>query len=392
MKWAALLVLAACRPAATPHASAHEVVRTAAVARGQILDRVLLTGEVHAASSIDLSVPRTEYWALAIRWLAEDGAMVKAGDRVLEFDNSQFTQQLDQKKLALREADAALVAARDLQAITTETKQVELKTHRIELEKATVRADVPPDLLSGRDAQERQLEKKKAQVAVDKAEQDLIAQEQEADLELKVKQIEADKAKRAIDAAEKSIAELVVHAPRDGMLVVETHPWEGRKYQVGDTVQPGMTIVSLPDLDKGMEAHADLSDVDDGRVAVGDTGTCTLDAYPDTPIACKVEQLTPVARPKGGRGSLRRAFSVVLSLASATGERMRPGMSVKVELRRAPLSNVLVVPRGAVVLDGKTARVRMASGELRDVDLGPCDAQACAVDKGLAEGEQVRLE
>jgi len=309
--------------------------------------------------------------------MAEDGTTVKAGDRVLEFDNSAFATSLDQKKIALREAEMAAAGAHDMGAIETETKQVELRQHQIGLAKASVKADVPQDLLAGRDAQERQLEKKRAQVALDKAELDLSAQKQETNLEQRVKTIEVEKARRAIEAAEKSIGELVVIAPRDGILVIDDHPWEGRKFHIGDTVQPGMTIMSLPDLAKGMEVHAELSDVDDGRVAIGMTGTCTLDAYPTDAIACKVEQLTPVARPKGGRGSLRRAFAIVLSLPKADVTRMRPGMSVKIELPREPQTNVLVVPRGA----------KLPAGAV----LGACDEQVCAVKGGLGEGDRVPL-
>ena len=380
-----LPLLAACHGAGAVERVASDPLRIDVAQRGKVDDRVLLTGELRAASAVDLSVPRTDTWQLAIRWMAEDGAQVKAGERVLEFDNSAFTKELEQKKLAYVDAEMTFAGAKDLSAIETQTKQVELEQHRIALEKATVKADVPADLLSVREAQERQLDKKRMQVAVKKAEEDLAAQKAEAEQELRVKQIAVEKAKRDIEAAKKSIDELVETAPRDGILVIGDHPWLGRKFRVGDTVQPGMAIMSLPDLAGGMEVRAELSDVDDGRIHVGEQGTCTLDAYPEQPIACTVKQLTPVARPKEGRGSLRRAFEVTVEMAKSEAT-WRPGMSVKVELRRPPLENVIVVPRGAVV-DGK---VRMASGEWREVGLGACDAQRCAVDRGIAEGEKVR--
>ncbi len=375
MRRLALLLLIACH-GKTAERAPTEAPRFATVTKGSITDRVLVTGELHAASAIDLDVPRTDAWQLSIRWMAEDGAQVKAGDRVLEYDNSAFASSLDQKRLALREAEMAAASARDLAAIDGDSKKVELRQHQIALAKAAVKADVPADLLAGRDAQERQLDKKKAQVALDKAELDLAAGKQESDLEQKVKSIELEKAKRAIDAAEQSIKELVVTAPRDGILVIDSNPWTGNKYQLGDSVEPGMTIMSLPDMSKGMEVQAELSDVDDGRVSVGETGTCTLDAYPNDAIACKVESLTPVARPKGGRGSLRRAFALVLSLGTTDGTRMRPGMSVKVELPRTVEADALVVPRGAILPQGAT--------------LGACDAQKCAV-KGLREGDRVQV-
>ena len=57
--------------------------------------RLLLTGEVASASSTDLFVPETPLWALQLRSLAEDGAPVKAGDPVAEFDATGLTAELD---------------------------------------------------------------------------------------------------------------------------------------------------------------------------------------------------------------------------------------------------------------------------------------------------------
>jgi multidrug efflux pump subunit AcrA (membrane-fusion protein) len=367
-------------------------VRTEKVKRGDIVDRVLLAGTLHATQSEELRVPRTPMWELPIRWMAEDGAVVKAGDRALEFDNSSFVATLKEKKLQYIDAAMTFDTFLDVSALDEAQKTFELDNAKLVLAKAKVQASVPADLMAARTAQERQLELKRAEVAVDKAEKELASTKAANSLEKQVKKIELDKAKQTILDAEKAISELDLKAPRDGIIVVGEHPWMGRKLQIGDTVQPGWTIVELPDLTSGMQVRAELSDVDDGRVSIGMQGSCTLDAYPDKPVACTVKELMPVASGKGGQ-SLRRGFALVLTLASADPERMRPGMSLKVELRRPLLANQLVVPRGAVRFekDGEKqiTRVVLASGERRDVELGPCDAQGCAVTKGLAEGQAV---
>lgn len=385
MKWL-VIALAACSAQATPH-TAGEVVRTAKAEKRDIVDRVLLTGRLRAASSVGVTVPKTDQWQLPVRWLVEDGTAVKAGERVAELDNSAFTKELEQKKLSLRDAETGLLNAKALAAIAIAGKQTELDQAKIALAKATLRADVPADLLTARDAQERQLEKKRSEINLKKAEDGLASEKQQQALELKVKEIELDKAKHGIETAQATIDALVLKAPRDGNAIVENHPWLGRKLRVGDSVMAGMQLVTLPDANAAMIVEADLSDVDDGRAAVGMAGTCTLDAYPNDPIACTVTDVTPVARSQGEK-SLRRTFSVTLALAS-TKDKMRPGMSVKVELLHAAVP-ALVVPRGAVVFD-KQPRVRMADGGLRDVTLGACDAQGCAVAKGVSEGEAVRL-
>jgi multidrug efflux pump subunit AcrA (membrane-fusion protein) len=125
------------------------------------------------------------------------------------------------------------------------------------------------------------------------------------------------------------------------------------------------------------------------------TGTCTLDAYPGDAVPCTVKSIAPVARSKG-ESSLRRTFAADLDLskglAKTDAARMRPGMSIKVELPSRRAANVVIVPRGALAAPPDAARraqVRMAGGELRGVTLGLCDGQRCAVEAGLAAGDVV---
>jgi multidrug efflux pump subunit AcrA (membrane-fusion protein) len=367
--------------------------RAATIAQGEIKERVLLTGELRAGSATDLTVPKTDVWELTIRWMAEDGAQVKAGERVLEFDNSAFTTGLVQKQIAVIEAASAARTYRDVSGMAASVKQHELQQAQVAVEKAKLLASVPADLLPQRTVQDRQLEKTRAELALTKVEKDVTTEKQASALEAKVKQIELEKTRRAVETAEKAISELVLKAPKDGAISVGTHPWEGRRFQVGDTVQPGFVIVTLPDFSQPMEVKAELSDVDDGRVAIGQKGKCTLDAYPQEPLPCEVKELAPVARTRQ-RQSLRRNFAVSLSIPNKDPERMRPGMSVKIELD-GPKKSGLVAPRSALLFgneranNGGKAALRLANGEMREVKVAGCDAQQCVIESGASLGETV---
>ena len=384
-----IVVLAACGGRARENAPAGSAtaVRTAQVTRGPIADRTVLTGELRAGAQVELVAPKTDAWQITIRWMVEDGATVKQGDRVLEFDNSSITAGLEQKKLAARDAAAQFASAREVSAMTVTEKDFEAKQHQIALAKAKLLASVPDDLLDKRTSQERKLAQLKAEVALDGADRQLAAQRSQATLDDRVKQIELDKATRALELADKTLENLIIKAPTDGVISIGDHPWEGRRFVPGDSVQPGMTIMTLPDLTKPMEVRADLSDVDDGRVAIGQVGTCTLDAYPGEPLPCTVTDLAPVARAKN-RQSLRRGFAVKLSVVTKNPE-LRPGMSVRIELPGRTAAPGLRVPRGAVHFADTT--VTLGSGESRTIELGACDAQHCAIVKGLAEGDTVIL-
>ncbi len=273
------------------------------VSRGDVRDRVLLTGELDAVSADILKVPRTSEWLIQLRWLEADGTAVKAGQKVADFDNSAFTADLMEKKLAATQAAHELEKQRDQDAITTAEKAFDAEKARSDLETARVEAAVDKASLPARVWQENQLDLERKQTEYAKAKDDFEAQEKSAALDAQVKQIALDKSLREIQTAEEAIRNLELRAPRDGVVVVADNNREGRKIAVGDTMWVGQAVARLPDLST-MMVRAALSDVDDGRVAVGMKAVCTLDAHADEPIG----GVSP--RAARSRGSLRSARSV----------------------------------------------------------------------------------
>lgn len=138
-----------------------------------------------------------------------------------------------------------------------------------------------------------------------------------------------------------------------------------------------------------MMVQASLSDVDDGRITPGMTVLCTLDAYPATTYRGRVLEISPVAR-ESQRSPLLRYFPVRIALDKADTRRMRPGMSVRVEVLGPEVKNALLVPRTALDFAGGGPRVLPAAGGTAPVRLGPCSADACVVESGVAEGTRLR--
>jgi multidrug resistance efflux pump len=379
-----LLVVLLAGACARPEVPAAASASPLAARRGRLVERLLLTGELRAARAVDIVVPRTPAWQVQLRWLEVDGSEVREGQRVFELDNTQVASDLAERRLAAERA------ARELERLTAELQAREAEVAfavdeaRAALAKAQGKAEVPEGLLSRRDQQERQLERARAEVALVTAEEELVAFRRGAAADLTVQRLQVEKARRDIEIAERAISELTLRAPRAGILLVADLPWEGRKLQAGDNVWVGMAIGSLPDL-SSLEVDAALPDVDDGRVAVGEEARCTLDALPDLAVGCRVAEVTPVARESAG-ASLRRFFRVRLALAEVDVERLRPGMSVRVELTRQAAAESWLVPRVALDLAGETPLARLADGRALPVRLGACSSQECEVLEGLEEG------
>jgi HlyD family secretion protein len=377
------VLLLACRASKAPAPSA-SAGPALVVVRGTLDDRVVLTGEVEALTSENFVVPPTPNWLLPVRWMADDGATVKKGDRVVEFDTSSFTTNLEDKRGAIVRTQAELASQMAKDRATVADKEMEVDRKRTELEKAQIQAGVDPELYPKRVFQELQLAALKAKDELAKAEAELAAQRRAARLEQTIKEVAHTRAERDLAEVDHLLEALTLRAPRDGLVQVAINRRENRKFLVGDNAFPGWSVASMPDLG-ALQVRARLSDVDDGAVRAGMRAESTLDAYPGKVWKGVVQQVSPVAR-ADGRDAVRRFFDVVITFDAAASELMRPGMSMRVEVLRRHSEDALLVPRAAVTTWPGKARVRLASGRDENVDIEWCNEMACVARGGLLEG------
>jgi HlyD family secretion protein len=385
MKTAAALVVALLSTACTSGYSEEPPPEMLRVWRGTFANDVLLSGELEAARGDFLAVPQLPSWQTAIKWLADDGAAVKAGDPVIELDNTSLTSDLETKRQTAMQNLQQLAQNEAEWQADLEQKQLEADKKRSDLDKAKIEATVPRDIVSARSYEEKQTALRRTTTEHEKA-LDLLASRRTAiEAERRNMMLQLEQAQREIAIAEHAITALVLRAPRDGIVVVRDHPWEGRKFQTGDVAFIGLQIAMLPDL-SSTRVKAALPDVDDGKVAVGMPVTVTLDGFPGIPFTGRIETISAIAQ-ESRRQSLRRQFDVLIALDKLDPERMRPGLSARVVVHREAGKAALLVPRAGLDLTGKTPRARVNGGRMRDVQLGSCNALDCVVISGLAEGD-----
>lgn len=357
------------------------------VRRGALADRLLLTGEVVASRAHVLFVPQTALFQLQVRWMAENGAVVAAGERVIEFDNTGVAADLDQKRQGVKTAAEELEKKRAALATAEAEKRFAVDQRRSEVDKARLHARIPKELMALREWQEAQLALTRAEAALAAAGKELEAQRRSGAADLALAEIEHTRKEREIQEAEGAIAALTLRAPVAGTVLLADHPWEGRKLQVGDTLWPGMTVATLPE-SGDLAVDAALSDVDVGRIAPGRPVVVVPDAYPALRFAGRVREVSEVAR-QSERQPLLRQFPVRIALDPADHSRLRPGMSVRAEVLGAGGRQALLVPRAALGGSPRSPRVRLAGGRQVALRLGPCDALACAVEGGLEAGQKL---
>ena len=356
------------------------------VTRRTVEDVFLLTGELAAVRSNELAVPRIENGRAQIKWLIEDGAEVEAGDPVAEIDNTQIAQALEDKRLRLAQAQIQIDGREASLEAEASQKRFDLERTQTEAEKARIEAEVPVELRSRKEWHEKQQALRKAETDFQKAQLALRAFTDSSRSDIEVMRIAREKAGREVSAAEASLLQLRLLAPKKGIAILGRSPQEDRTLQAGDNVWPGNRVVSIPDLD-AMEVIAFLPDVDDGRVTAGQEVRVVLETDLGRSFRGKVENVAAVAQDARYAGG----FRVRVSLEETDPGIMRPGLSARVEVVRRVFQNALTVPRRALVRQDGEVRVRRADGESAVVRVAGCLPLECVVESGLSEGDRLAL-
>ncbi len=326
-------------------------------------------------------------WQTSIRWMATDGTDVRQGDKVVELDSSAFTTDLENARESANQAAQELAEKSAEWSADTTQKQLDLERKRADYDKAKLYAAIPKEIIAGREYEENQLKLKRTKAEYEKAVDVLRSQKASVEADRRNLVLSLQKAERKMRTAEEALDSLILRAPRDGIVVIGQHPWEGRKLKTGDQVFVGLSLAMIPEI-QSLQVVSSLADVDDRRIAVGMPATVTLDAYPDRRFSGKVREISAVAQ-ESSRQSLRRAFRVVVVLDHVDTARMRPGLSAQVVVRRQTLNDALLASRAALDLSARQAKARVADSKLLDVTLGACNAQECVVIDGLKEGDEL---
>ncbi len=320
--------------------------------------------------------PVVKIWPLQVRWLAAAGSRVTAGDRIVEFDNAQLASRLEDERSAIVSAESALDQARASTATEAAAARLEVARQRAALAKAELAADLPEGVTSEQELANRRQELQASQLRLAQAEMTLRARQDGRDATLGAARQVLEEARLKYEQTRADLERLVVRAPSDGVLLLG-ESMEGSVLRVGDQTWPGNTVARIPDLST-LQVVADLYDVDDGLVAPGMEAEVILDTFPEEVLTGVVAQVEEIAQPMGRRTD-RRSFRVLVAVEGIDPTRMRPGMSVRVEVSYQAVEDAWLVPRHRLVWRGEQPHLEAPGGELEPVSLLDCSTDHCAL-------------
>jgi len=393
---AAAMVMLACGVVfgAVHYSRRSPSVPTIEVKRTEFLDSVQFRGECAALKSLSITAP-AEAGDLQILNMAADGAKVKLGDMIVEFDKTKTEQELAQHRSTLKYTAADIDQTRAQSRITEEQDLTSISKARFDLESAKLDAG-KQEIVSKIEGEEAKLKVSNAEQALREAEQKLNSDRASARASIQGKIETSRKAAFDVQRAETALSKMTLKAPAAGMvsLVPVWHP-EGRSpFKPGDRAWPGAPIAELPDADS-LRISAHVDETERGRLAPKQLVTIHLDAIPDRQFTGTIEEISTLASEDFSAGwPIPRNFDVRIIL-DQSDPRLKPGMTAQVTVIVDRVRDALSIPvEGSFQKEGETLAYVWSGSKFRPqaIEISRRSGDRILVAKGLQPGDRIALQ
>lgn len=389
-----VLATSACTGVPARAAAAEQIPasETVTVSRGQLTRHLRIGGVTRAVSAFAITVPElnSEGGQLVLTGLVANGAQVKSGDILAQFDATKQEQDARDAQAKFQDLSHQVADRVAQNHSNAEQRASDLQQAQSDLAKAQLELRKAP-ILSAIDAATDRLNLQDAQNHVADLKLEDTQQEKADAANLRVLELQRDQQQVEFQRAQGTAAKLTLRAPIAGMVALANtyHAGVMSPAQPGDQLYTGETILHIFD-PSHMEVVGQINESDGATLVTGLRGVMHLDAYPQVAFPVEFEQSSPVAVASGFANPVR-SFGASF-LVNGSDPRLLPDLSCAVDLEITSAPNVLLVPRTALdFVQGQPYVRRVTPGgvQSQQVELGEFNDQQAVVLHGLAAGDRV---
>ena len=341
-------------------------VQTSKVERQKIVETVTATGRIQPKTQVKISA---DVAAKITQLNIKEGEWVEKGDLLVQLDRERFLASVESAEANLR---------------STESNALLAKENKLKAEK---------DYDRTKELFERKLE---SQAILDQTY--AAAQVEKARYKSALEQVE--QARAVLKQAEDDLSKTTIYAPMAGT-ISELNKEVG-EIALGSQFQEDVIMI-VSNL-SGMEALVNVDENDIVTVAVGDSATIEVDAFPDKVFHGVVSEIASSATITGsGTTDQKTEFEVKISILDP-GKELRPGMTASSDIITATLENALGIPIQCVTV--RTPEQLKSNGPKPNSDVAIADSTSeqkyipdkdgfvevvFVVENGIAKAKQVKI-
>ena len=319
------------------------------------------------------------------KFYVERGAHVRAGQLLAELENRDLAGTVTENQAALEQAEANYqTVSRGTVPEEVEKAQIDVRTAKDTMDAAQKLLQSRQDLLKAGAISQKEVNDSQVAFTQARSQYDLAVKHLETvqavgrEGEVKSAAAQRDAAKGRVESAQAQLGFSRITSPIDGVVT-------DRPIYAGEMPPSGGPMITVMDLSQ-IVARAHVSPDDAKLLKVGDPANFIL-LDGSAPIAGKVILISPALDPSG-------STIEVWAQAPNKGNKLTPGISMRVEMIAKTVPDALVIPQAAVLTSasGNTSVVVVDSEnkpKKKSVTLGIRDGANVQVTEGLQSGERV---
>ncbi len=356
---------------------------------------VSATGILEARSSVSIGPPqiKNEYRFKLAR-MVEEGTAVSEGDFLLEFDPADISRRLRDETANFQRVQEEYQKKRSDFDIQLREQKLTLDQARADYEKLDNKLSQQAELESAIVVEETRIQRDTAKKRVELLEEKLKHLTQSGDLDLQISRSNENHYRSRMDDLQEAIDSLVVRAPVSGV-VIYRREWNNEPRQVGDNIFVLDTVLEIPDL-SSMRAKISVDEVDAGKVKVGQDAFIVVDALQGRSFAGKVRSISAILK-QASYDRPQKVSETIVELTDEDLSMLRPGMSVKAQIKVGEYTHVVVIPLSSIQERNGSSFVQVwrpdqKAWDWRMIQLRTNDGVAAVVESGLEANEQIRVK
>jgi len=258
---------------------------------------VRCTGRTTALHSFLVQVPRQfgSGGQLTLLQIVENGAHVKPGDLIAEFDSTDQLKQAREATAKFDDLSHQVDQKRAEQKSNAEKRNSDLIQAQADLDKAQIDIKKGP-VLSDLDQQKNQVKLEDARAHVASLQRSNRFHEQAEAAELRILELQRDRQKLNVQQQKDNAAKLTLRAPITGMVALE-NTFRGNTLghaQEGDRLYSGQPLMKVFD-PSTMVVLVSVGEPDGAILKPGAKASIHLDAFPDLNFSAHFDSASPVA-------------------------------------------------------------------------------------------------
>lgn len=330
---------------------------------------------------------RAKFDGFVNRVIAAEGKNVKKGDLLLTMNDRDILAQLDQARAQLASQEDELRAARaggradQTARLSADVKSAEAERNLLERQQETLTKLAAQNAATLQELERNRAALERAEAVLDQARKAKQEFEHRVGLDRDRLDLLVEHSQALVNDLQDKADSARVVAPAGGTL----YSFPAR---AGDFVHTGDLLAAVADL-RELRVRAYIDEPELGQLKPGQTVVVTWDALPGRTWTGKTEILPRQVVALGTRN-----VGELLCTIANEGMELIPNTTVDVRIEINERAGALIVPRGAVQIDGAHRYVfRLDGGRLHrtEIRVGLSNATQFEVLSGINEGDMVAL-